>query len=159
MKSLKYLMVAASITGLLLTAPMAISQEPINNVDNVEEKTTTPYELVRNIETALQLRDVIKNNENVAIDLGATWCGPCIRYIPIFEKVAKEYNGKVVFGKVVLDKLADKEYREIIEQYQVRSIPRTMLFKNGEKVYDRLGVIKEKELSQLVSSYLLENKK
>jgi thiol-disulfide isomerase/thioredoxin len=40
-------------------------------------------------------------NKVVLIDFSATWCGPCQRIAPIFEKMAKEFEAKAHLVKVI----------------------------------------------------------
>lgn len=153
MKKLKYLVAVAGITGLLLTTPVMTYNM---NEHKAYQTTSQQLETVTNITTLQQLEDIIANNEKVTLDIGATWCGPCRNYAPTFEEVAKEYQGKVVFCKVVLDKIDKKEDRKISDKYLVRYIPKTMFFKNGKEVHNRVGGIEKQDLSNLIDTYLLE---
>jgi len=156
MKKLKYLIAAAGITGLLLTTPVMTYN--INESKTYQQITTQQLETVTNITTLQQLEDIIAKNEKVAVDLGATWCGPCRYYAPIFEEVAKEYEGRVVFCKVVLDKIDNKEERKISDKYLVRYIPKTIFFKDGKEVHNRVGGMEKQDLTELIDTYLLEKK-
>jgi thiol-disulfide isomerase/thioredoxin len=45
----------------------------------------------------------------VVLDFWATWCGPCVRAMPILEKVTKSFKGKdVVFFAINLQESADQ---------------------------------------------------
>ena len=156
MKKLKYLIAAAGITGLLLATPVMTYN--MNEYKPYQQTTVQQLETVTNITTLQQLEDIIAKNENVTVDLGATWCGPCKYYAPIFEEVAKEYQGKVVFCKVVLDKIDNKEERKISDKYLVRYIPKTIFFKDGKEVHNRVGGIEKEDLKGLIDIYLLEKK-
>jgi len=157
MKKLKYLIAAAGITGLLMTTPIAYS-DYTKVLGQKTQETVTVQETVTNITTLQQLEDIIAKNENVAVDIGATWCGPCRNYAPTYEEVAEGYKGRVVFCKVVLDKIDKKEHNNISNKYLVRYIPKTMLFKDGKEVYNRVGGIEKQELESLIDTYLLEKK-
>jgi thioredoxin len=157
MKKLKGLIAAAGITGLLLTTPIVYSHYTQLGYQKTQEDTVV-QETVTNITTLQQLEDIIAKNEKVAVDIGATWCGPCKYYAPTFEEVAKEYQGKVVFCKVVLDKIDNKENREISNKYLIRYIPKTIFFKDGKEVHNLVGGMEKKDLKEIIETYLLEKK-
>lgn len=63
------------------------------------------------------------------VDFWAPWCGPCRMVGPIIEQLAREYSGKVVFGKLNLD-----ENPRVAGTFGIQSIPTMMIFKNGKTV-------------------------
>jgi thioredoxin 1 len=71
----------------------------------------------------------------VLVDFWAPWCGPCKMQTPILDKVADAVGDKAVIAKVNVDECAP-----LAAQFGVRSIPTLILFKNGEKVQDFIGV-------------------
>lgn len=95
------------------------------------------------------------NNDNFAatlasgtvlVDFWAPWCGPCKMQGPILDKVAEKVGDKAVIAKVNVD-----ENAPLAAQYGVRSIPTLILFKDGEKVRDFIGVQQEAALVELLS--------
>ena len=70
----------------------------------------------------------------VLIDFWAPWCGPCRVQGPILDKVA-EAVPTLIIGKVNVD-----ENHELATQYNVSTIPYLVIFKNGEKVTDFVGM-------------------
>lgn len=54
----------------------------------------------------------------VVIDFWATWCGPCMKMMPVMEELAAKYKDKVVFYKVNVDK--EGELRQI---FKANAIP------------------------------------
>lgn len=75
------------------------------------------------------VKELLSSNEYVILDFGATWCGPCKSLIPVMDKVAKEFEGQIAFGKVDIE-----ECVETTEEYGIRSVPTILFFKNGELV-------------------------
>jgi len=71
----------------------------------------------------------------VLVDFWAPWCGPCKQQTPILDKVADQVGDAAVVGKVNVD-----EHAALAAQFGVRSIPTLLVFKNGEKVQDFIGV-------------------
>ncbi len=76
--------------------------------------------------------DVLKAERPVLVDFWAVWCGPCRAIAPHLDALADEMDGKVDIVKLNVD-----EHQQTAMQYQVRSIPTLLLFKNGE-VVDRM---------------------
>jgi thioredoxin 1 len=75
------------------------------------------------------------------IDFWAPWCGPCRMISPMIEQLAREYTGKVVFGKVNID-----ENRMITQSFGIQSIPTMIIFKNGKAVDIIVGAIPKVQL-------------
>ena len=82
--------------------------------------------------TDATFNETVQNHPLVVIDCWAAWCGPCRMITPIIEELAREYAGKVVFGKLDVDK-----NRAVTMQYQIMSIPTLMVFSHG-KLVDRI---------------------
>jgi len=78
--------------------------------------------------------ETIKNNKVVMVDFWAPWCGPCRMIAPVIEELAKEYEGRAVIAKVNTD-----ENQDIAMEFQIRSIPTVLFFKNGELVDGLIG--------------------
>ncbi len=71
----------------------------------------------------------VKQHPVVVVDCWAPWCGPCRMIAPILEELAKEYAGKVAFGKLNVD-----ENPRTAMEYAIMAIPTLFIFKNGEPV-------------------------
>lgn len=68
------------------------------------------------------------------VDFWAAWCGPCRMVSPIVEELAQEYDGKLSFGKVDVDK-----HPKIANRFSVRSIPTLIVFQEGQPVKQFIG--------------------
>jgi thioredoxin 1 len=82
----------------------------------------------------------------VLVDFWAPWCGPCKMQGPILDKVAEQIGDKALIAKVNVDEAAP-----IAAEYGVRSIPTLIIFKDGEKVQDFVGVQQEAVLVEALS--------
>lgn len=92
--------------------------------------------------------EVTKHAGTVVADFWAEWCGPCKRYGPIFEEVAKEKGGAMKFVKVNVD-----EAGEIAAQFGVQSIPTTIIFKDGKVVHQVAGAFPKAALLEIVNKH------
>ena len=92
---------------------------------------------------------VLKSPIPVVVDFWAEWCGPCRMMGPVFEEVAKGYEGKVLFAKMNVD-----DNPTTPGKYGVRSIPNVKLFKGGEVVDEIIGAVPKQKLDELVKKFL-----
>ncbi|WP_235782356.1 thioredoxin [Phocaeicola paurosaccharolyticus] len=90
-------------------------------------------------------------NKPTIIDFYATWCGPCKRLSPIMEQLAKEYNGKVQFYKVDVDK-----ERELATMFGIQSIPSILFIPKRGKPIMAQGALPKAELKKTIDSNLLK---
>ena len=70
----------------------------------------------------------------VLVDFWASWCGPCMMLGPILEKIAYDYDGKVIVAKAATD-----DNMDAARKYGVMSIPSVKLFKDGEVLDEFVG--------------------
>lgn len=76
--------------------------------------------------TLTDLQPIIDSNDRVVVSFGApSWCVPCQRLAPHFEKAAEQLDFPLV--EVDIDK-ADEALRE---KYTIMSVPTVLLFKKG----------------------------
>ena len=94
-------------------------------------------------------QDVLQSDVPVLVDFWAEWCGPCKMISPILEEVAKEMGGKVKIVKMNVD-----ENPQTPAQFGVRSIPTLALFKNGQAISTKVGVLPKGKIVEWVSTAL-----
>jgi thioredoxin 1 len=86
------------------------------------------------------------------VDFWASWCGPCRMVSPIIEKLAKEYSGRVAFGKVNVD-----ENKVISGSFGIQSIPTMMIFKGGKAVDIMIGALPKAQIESKLKQQLSSN--
>jgi len=109
-----------------------------------ETKIDKPIEL-----TDSNFYEVIKKGGLVVVDCWAAWCAPCRIISPIIDALAKEYAGKILFGKLNVDL-----NRKIPMEYQIMSIPTILIFKDGKLVDRLIGARPRRLLESAITKYL-----
>jgi len=95
------------------------------------------------------LTEIIQNHSLVVVDCWAPWCGPCYMVAPVIEELARDYAGKILFGKLNVD-----ENREVSMQYDIMGIPTLLVFKNGKLVDRIVGAMPRQMLEPKITQYL-----
>ncbi len=89
--------------------------------------------------------EVLDYSGTVLIDFWADWCGPCRMLSPIVDEVAAE-NPAIKVGKVNVD-----AEQELAAQFGIMSIPTLLVFKNGQKSGESVGLIPKEQVEKLIS--------
>lgn len=80
-------------------------------------------------------RELINSETPVLIDFFATWCGPCHAYSPILAQLKTDMGDDLRLVKIDVDR-----NEEICQKLEVRSMPTTIIFQNGEVKFRAAGV-------------------
>ena len=122
-----------------------LKKQYMNGGKNMEkEMPNKPIEI-----TDGNIKENIEKYEVLVVDCWAPWCGPCKMLGPVIDALANEMQGKVVFGKLLVD-----ENRNTAGQYGIMSIPTLLVFKNGQVVDNIVGALPKEMLKVKFETYL-----
>ena len=92
-------------------------------------------------------QEVLQSSIPVLVDFWATWCGPCQALAPTLDEIADDYQGKIKVVKIDID-----QNPESAAQYNVRSIPTLLIFKNGNVEDSKIGLQSKSQLAAFIDS-------
>jgi len=99
--------------------------------------------------TDQNFQEVVGGADLSMVDFWAVWCGPCRIVAPFVEQLADEYAGQVTVGKLDVD-----NNPRTATQYNVRSIPTILFFKEGKVVDQVIGAVPRAALESKIKQHL-----
>ena len=93
-------------------------------------------------------KEFISQDKPTLVDFFSTWCGPCKMQAPILEEVKQRVGDKANILKVDID-----QNQALAAEYNVRSVPTIILFKNGMAVWRAVGVQQADELEKMIRDH------
>ncbi|MBD1940097.1 thioredoxin [Microcoleus sp. FACHB-68] len=96
--------------------------------------------------------EVIDSQELTLVDFWAPWCGPCRLIGPTIETLATRFAGQAKVGKLNVD-----ESEKIASDYEIRSIPTLVFFKNGLVADRMVGIVTEQALAEKMNALIEKN--
>jgi len=85
----------------------------------------------------------------LVVNIYQVHCPPCRKIAPIYNKLAREYKGKILFAQAIPGNI-----REHVKTYDVFGTPTLLFFRNGA-LHKRLeGAKKEEEIRKVLTSLL-----
>jgi thioredoxin 2 len=95
------------------------------------------------------LERIVKETDiPVVVDFYADWCGPCKFMAPIFDEVARERAGRVLFTKLDTDRNPAMAVR-----FGIRGIPTLIVFSGGREVARQVGAVPKPKLQELLDGF------
>nr|MBP9782049.1 hypothetical protein [Candidatus Woesebacteria bacterium] len=87
----------------------------------------------------------------VLIDFYADWCAPCRMLEPTIQQLANQYDGRVIVAKVNVEDNPD-----LVARFNIFSIPRVSIFRNGEIMVNFLGLRPLQDYATTLDALLAE---
>lgn len=86
---------------------------------------------------------LVQQSNLVLVDFGATWCPPCRKMEPVLQQLGKDLS-----GQFTLTKIDAGVHTSLMKQMNVDALPHFFVFKNGQKVWDKQGIVSLEELKK-----------
>jgi len=99
--------------------------------------------------TDISFRKELETATPVLVDFWAEWCAPCRMTAPVLEDVARDKAGQIKVVKIDVD-----QNPAISGQFNIRSIPTLILFKDGNPVETIVGAMSKAALLERLGPHL-----
>ena len=166
MKKFVFIVLTIIFIGLLIFSysyfqkmnlPSSSSGEKIDFVENQEKNNevtdNTLIEKNEMIEATQTVTNLTSSNFDesisqgvVLVDFYADWCGPCQMLSPIIDEIANEMTD-IKFYRVDTD-----VEEQLSTRYRIMYFPTLVIFKDGEKVDESIGLISKDELINFINN-------
>jgi thioredoxin 1 len=88
--------------------------------------------------------EVVQNTDYLLIEFSAEWCAPCQGYQKVLHACAADFP-EFTFATVDIEQEA-----ALAEEFQVRSVPATMILRNSVIVCMQAGALTQAALEELL---------
>ena len=106
-------------------------RELVSNSNNIHAEQIDPEDFLASL----------PKDKPVLVDIGAEWCPPCRKMIPVVDSLESIANGR--FGIMRVDVSSQPALTEYLK---ADSYPTFVIFKNGKEVWRRQGILALQEL-------------
>ncbi|RWZ88909.1 MAG: hypothetical protein EO766_07140 [Hydrotalea sp. AMD] len=97
-----------------------------------------------------QYKQMIQQGNTVTlVDFGADWCPPCRKMQPVLEALKNTYGSKLNIVKIDAGKQSN-----IMKQMNLPAIPVFIIYKNGQEVFRKNGIVAQSDFDAAIKSLL-----
>lgn len=82
----------------------------------------------------------------------AEWCGSCQNLYPVVEKIEDEFQDRLEFIKIDIDK-----HPSFVHRFKISSVPTLLLYCNGKEIWRRANLLTTAEFRSLLNRYLSDS--
>lgn len=93
-------------------------------------------------------KDIINSKTPVLVDFFGEWCGPCQTLMPILKEVKDELGDTIKIVKIDIDK-----NQALAQNFQVRSVPTLILFKEGKVHWRKSGALPKNAIIDVINTH------
>jgi putative thioredoxin len=143
-----------SMSGVVDLAAVKAAQEAKEKAEQARAEAArrgatpgvvSPADLVIDVDEAGFERDVLQRSTEVpvVIDFWAEWCEPCKQLSPVLERLAREYNGRILLAKIDVD-----ANQMLMQQFGIQGIPAVFAVVAGQALPLFQGAAGEAQIRQ-----------
>ena len=110
----------------------------------------TPQTLIATVENFATAVVETSNRLPVLVDFWAPWCAPCRTLVPVLDRMAQDYAGRLLLAKLNVD-----EEQEVAAHFGIRSIPTVLLIHHGQVVDQFTGVQPETTIRAMIERHVV----
>ena len=104
--------------------------------------------------TAKQWQEKVRDSVlPVVVNFSAVRCGFCQALEPLYNRLSKQYNGKLEFLKLMVD---DKNNKELLDRISIESTPTLKFYCKNREIGEHIGYAIEPKLKQKIEIFLSE---
>ncbi len=115
------------VSGNEPSAPAA--EKPARPSADAPAKKPSDYKI------GMDYKKAIESKKPMLILFYADWCGFCIRFMPIYERLYKAHKHDFNFVKINVE---DEKYADVVKKYEIAAFPTVFLVNTKKDTRERL---------------------
>lgn len=95
----------------------------------------TPTKKPSEYKIGMDYKKAVESKKPMLILFYADWCGFCVRFMPIYEKLYKAHKRDFNFVKINVE---DSKNSDLVEKYEIKAFPTVFLVNTKEDTREKL---------------------